>query len=158
MGHLSRAKCNIHSISAQTSHVGIELTKAKKWLRSYCSKKYTVPSGKSYMRTVGALAIYGIKSKSETALSSRQSSEVTRSRKPSEIIRGKSFTHEKSSEVTRGIPLKSFYDDSDQSLFISVTKGQEDPLDSILTLKLLSQCLFDKNLTKKSVVSLKSVY
>ena len=69
-----------------------------------------MPSGKSYMRTVGALAISGIKSKSETALSSRKSSEVTRSRKASEISRGKSFTHEKSSEVTKG---KSIYEDSD---------------------------------------------
>ena len=62
------------------------------------------------MRTVGALAISGIKSKSETALSSRMSSEVTRSRKASEVTRGKSFTHEKSSEVTKG---KSIYEDSD---------------------------------------------
>ena len=43
------------------------------------------------MRTVGALAISGIKSKSETALSSTKSSEVTRSRNASEVTRGKSF-------------------------------------------------------------------
>jgi hypothetical protein len=66
------------------------------------------------MRTVGALAISGVKSKSETALSSKQSSEATRSRKASEITRGKSFTHEKSSEVTRGKSFDTpFDDDSD---------------------------------------------
>ena len=36
MGHLGRATCTVHSISAQTSQEGIKCTKAKEQLRFYC--------------------------------------------------------------------------------------------------------------------------
>ena len=40
MGHLDRAKCTVHSIFEQTSMEGIKCTKAKEYLRAYCSKIY----------------------------------------------------------------------------------------------------------------------
>ena len=42
MGHLRRATWTYHKISAQTSHEGIEFTKAKEKLSSYFPNLYTV--------------------------------------------------------------------------------------------------------------------
>ena len=41
-----RVTCTVHSISVQTSQKGIECTKAKEKLRSYCPNVYTVFAGR----------------------------------------------------------------------------------------------------------------